>query len=336
MTRRLRRLFPIITAMLLVAPLGAWAQRQAPLRTIAVLASDGAFAQDCTTTPPSATWRAFLEGLGAFGYRHAQTVVLHCSSAGGKYQRLDALAAELVKLRPAVIVAAAAPASLAAMRATSTIPIVSVYTADPVGLGLVRSLARPGGNVTGLSALASDYVARSLQLLKELAPQVSRVGILGHRPNPTFAIYQAELEPAAKTLGLLLEFEAVDAVADIERASRRLRARGVDAFLVMHQPFTFDRREDFVTALAKHGLAAMYGSREAVEAGGLASYAVSVPAVFRRAAYFVDKILKGTKPADLPVEQPTHFEMAVNLKAANAAGLTIAPVILLRADRVIE
>lgn len=331
-----RRQFLLAMVALLAAPLRSWPQRQAPLRKIAVLTSEGALQPDCTMTPPSAVWGGFLEELSSYGYTHGQTVVLHCRSAGGKYQQLDELAAELVKLRPAVIVAAAAPASLAAKRATSTIPIVSVYTADPVGLGLVSSLARPRGNITGLSALASDYIARSLQLLKELAPQTSRVGVLGQRSNPTYEIYRAELEPAAKALELRLEFGVVDNVTDIERSLQEMRTRGVNAFLVMHQPFSYDRREDFVKAIATHKLPAMYGSKEAVELGGFASYAVSVPAVFRRSAYFVDKILKGTNPADLPVEQPINFEMAVNLRTAKTIGLKIPPTLLLRADRVIE
>lgn len=331
-----RRQYLLVMAALLATPLHAWAQSQAQLRKIAVLASEGAVQSDCTITPHSASWSAFVAGLSSFGYTHGQTVMLQCRSAVGKHQQLDALAAELVKLRPAVLVAFAAPASLAAKRATSTIPIVSVYTADPVALGLVSSLARPGGNVTGLSALASDYVAKSLQILKDLAPQTSRVGVLGQGINPTFEIYRAELEPAAKSLGLLLEFGTVDTVTEIEPTLQHLRTRGADAFLVMHQPFTFDRRENFVNAIARHKLPAMYGSKEAVEMGGLASYAVSVPAVFRRSAYFVDKILKGANPADIPVEQPINFQMAINLKTAKAIGLKVPQSVLLRADRVVE
>lgn len=336
MVRVCRRQVLVAAGGLLIAPIRAWAQRYTKLRKIAVLASDGPLASDCTVTPPSATWSALLKGLEEFGYRDGQTVVLACRSARGRYEDLDVLAAELAKLQPAVIIAAAAPASIAAKRATSAIPIVSVYTADPVGLGLVSSLARPGGNVTGISALASDYVAKSLQLLKELAPRTSCVGVLGHRPNPTFGIYWAKLEGAAKVLRLRLEFGAVDTVADIEGVAQQMRARGVDGFLVMHQPFTYDRRADFVGALAIHRLPTMFGSKEAVELGGLASYAVGVPAVFKRSAYFVDKILKGTKPADLPVEQPTSFELALNLKTAKEIGLPIPQSLLIRADRVIE
>jgi putative ABC transport system substrate-binding protein len=242
----------------------------------------------------------------------------------------------LIQLNPAVLVASSAPASLAAKRATSSISIISVYTADPVGLGLVASLARPGANVTGISALASDYAAKSLQLLKDAAPRTSRAGVLGHVANPTYAIYRRQLEPAGRVLGIALDFGPVSAPADVEAALSALQRRGADAFLVMHQPFTFEHREHIVKVVARLRLPAMYGSREAVEARGLMSYAASVADVHRRAATFVDKILKGAKPADLPVEQPTKFELVVNLKTAKALGLKIPESLLLRADEVIE
>ena len=272
---------------LLVTPSASQARSQVSLRRIAYLASEGAVSHTCTFDPPSVGFVAFLEGLHSLGYRDGQNVAIECRAAESQYERLDALAAELVQRNPAVIVAAAAPASLVAKRATSTIPIISVYTADPVGLGLVASLARPGGNVTGLSALASDYVAKSLQLLKQAAPRISRVGVLGHGANPTYAIYRRELEPAGRALGLALEFGPVSALTDIEVALSAMQRRGADAFLVMHQPFTFAHREHIVSAVARRRLPAMYGSREAVELGGFISYAVSVSDVFRRAAVFV-------------------------------------------------
>lgn len=331
-----RRRLLLAAGILLGSQRYAWSRTSVTRPRIGVLASESALKSDCTISPASPTWTAFLDGLKAYGYVHGQGVTLLCRSAEGNNQRLDALAAELIALEPAVIVAAAAPASLALKRATSTMPIVSVYTADPVRLGLVRSLARPGGNITGLSALASDYVAKSLQLLKEIAPKTTRVGVIGQRSNATFGIYRAELEAAARTLDLALEFANSEVVPDIGPAFARLRAQGANAFLVMHQPFTFDRRKDFVAAIAEHRLPAMFGSKEAVELGGLASYAVSVPAVFRRAGFFVDRILKGARPADLPVEQPIDFEMAINLKTANDLAIKVPPSILTRADRVIE
>ena len=329
-----RTFLGMIAGGLLAAPLAAQAQSQVPLRRIAFLSSEAPLSPTCN--PPNVAIRAFLEGLHSLGYRDGQNVAIECRSPEGKYERLDALAVELVQLHPAVLVAGAAPASLAAKRATSTIPIISVYTADPVGLGLVASLARPGGNVTGISALASDYVAKSLQLLKEAAPRTSRAGVLGHAANPTYAIYQRDLEPAGRALGIALEFGPIHALSDVEAALSAMKRRGADAFLVMHQPLTFVHREHIVNAVARLRLPAMYGSQEAVELGGLISYAVSVPAVFRRAAVFVDKVLRGAKPGDLPIEQPTKFELVINLKTAKALGLTIPPSLLQRADSVIE
>lgn len=295
-----------------------------------------AFLSGDATCGDSRGLRAFREGLRSLGYLEGQNVAVECRSAEGKYQRLDALAAELLRLDPAVLVAAAAPASLTAKRATSRTPIVSVYTADPVGIGLVANLARSGTNVTGISALASDYAAKSLQLLKEAAPRVSRIGILGHTANPTYALYRAELEPAGRTMGLLLDFAGVEVADEIGTALSAMQRRGVDAFLVMHQPFTFDNRTRIVELVAQHRMPAMYGSREAVELGGLMSYAASVADTFRRSAYMVDKVLRGEKPGDLPIEQPTKFELVVNLKAAKALGLTLPSLLLVRADEVIE
>jgi putative ABC transport system substrate-binding protein len=334
-------LVAVISLTLLAGPRAAQGQSHAPRRLIAYLAGDTTpLSRKCTSTGTAAgtavAERAFLEGLQSLGYRDGDNVAIECRSAAGKYERLDALAAELVQLKPAVLVAGAAPASLAAKRATSSIPIISVYTADPVALGLVASLARPGANVTGISALASDYVAKSLQLLKEVAPRTSRVGVLGHAANPTWAIYRRELESAGRTLGIVLDFEPIHALAEIETAVSAMQRRGADALLVMHQPLTFVNREQIVNSVRRHRLPTMYGSREAVELGGLLSYAVSVADVFRRAAFLVDRILHGVKPADMPVEQPTSFQLAINLKTARSLGLTIPSSLLLRADRVIE
>lgn len=329
-TTALVALLAVVSFGLLAVPRVSQGQSPAPLRRIAVLVSEA----PCTWNQPALG--ALLEGLQSLGYRDGENVAIECRSAEGKYERLDAVAAELVRLNPAVLVAGGAPASLAAKRATSSVPIVSVYTADPVGLGLVASLARPGGNVTGLSALASDYVAKSLQLLKEAAPRTSRAGVLGHAANPTYTIYRRELEPAGRALGIALDFGPVNALADVEAALSAMKRRGADAFLVMHQPFTFQHREHIVNVVARLRLPAMYGSQEAVELGGLISYAVSVPDVFRRAAFFVDRVLRGAKPADLPVEQPTTFQLTINLKTARSLGLTMPPSLLLRAGRVIE
>jgi len=332
-----RRLFRSLALVLLVAPLAAEAQGQSARHRIAYLVSDGVLSNTCVSgTPGSSSFYAFRDGLRALGYRQGQDVEFECRSAEGKYERLDALVGELVRIKPAVIVAAAVPASLAVKRATSTIPIVSIYTADPVGIGLVASLRRPGGNVTGVSALAADYAAKSLELLKEAAPRISRVGVLGDGRNPTFEIYRQQLESARRVLGLALEFTSVETVPDIEAALLTMQKRGVDAVLVMHQPFTYVHGKRIAEIAARHRVPTMSGNPEAVEGGGLMSYAVSVPEVFRHAALIVDKILKGANPADLPVEQPTRFELVINLKTAKALGLTIPPSLLLRADKVLE
>jgi putative ABC transport system substrate-binding protein len=334
-------LLAFIAIGLLAGPPGADGQSPSPPRLIAFLSGDTSpLSRKCTSTGTGTGTavgeRAFVEGLQSLGYRDGENIVLECRSAEGKYERLDAHAADLVKMKPAVFVASASPASVAAKRATSSIPIISVYTADPVSLGLVESLGRPGGNVTGISALASDYVAKSLQLLKEAAPRTSRVGVLGHGGNPTWAIYKRELEPAGRALGIALDFEPVQALGEIETALSALKRRGADALLVMHQPLIFVNRESIVTAVGKHRLPTMYGSSEAVELGGLLSYSVDVVAVYRRAAVLIDKVLKGAKPRELPVEQPTSFQLAVNLKTAKSLGLSLPPPLRLRADRVIE
>ena len=277
-----------------------------------------------------------LDGLRSLGYRDGENVTLDCRCAEGHYERLDAFAAELVKRDPAVLVASAAPASLAAKRASSTIPIVSVYTANPVELGLVSNLARPDGNITGISALASDYAAKSLQILKELAPQSARVAVLGHTANPTYSIYRRELQRAERALALELDFVGIESAAGIDRAFASIAARKVDAVLVMHQPLTYEQRNTIIRTVARLRLPAMYGSREAVEAGGLASYAANVGDTFRRAAFFVDRILRGSRTTDLPFEQPTNFELALNVKTAKALHLSIPTSLRLRADRVID
>ena len=321
---------------LLVAPLAAPAQPAGKAYRIAFLSNDPPLSTICVPDPSDVGFRGLRDGLRDLGYRDGVQIAFDCRSAEGNYDRLPALARELVQANAHVIVAAAAPASLAAKAATTTLPIVSVYTADPIGLGLVASLARPGGNVTGISALASDYAAKSLQLLKEAVPRATRIGVLGHGPNPTFAVYRRELEPAGTTLGLRLEFRAMARAADLESAVAALADSGVGAVLVMHQPLTFIHRARIVDALGRRQLPAMFGSREAVEAGGLMSYAVNVGDVFRRSAVYVDKILKGAKPANLPVEQPTKFELVISLTTAKALGLTIPPSVLALANQVIQ
>jgi putative ABC transport system substrate-binding protein len=236
-----------------------------------------------------------------------------------------------------VLVATAAPASLAAKRATTTVPIVSVYTLDPVALGLVASLARPGGNVTGLSTLSLEYAGKMLELLGHVVPNISQVAVLGDPANPSYAIYWRQLDASARKLRLVLVPADVRRPEELDSVFTRIGSGPVAlGLLVMHQPFTFNHRNRIVGLAAKHRLPAVYGSREAADDGGLIAFGPSMPAIFRRAAVFVDKILKGAKPADLPVEQPTKFELVINLKTAKTLGLTIPPTVLARADEVIR
>jgi putative ABC transport system substrate-binding protein len=280
---------------------------------------------------------AFKKGLRELGWVEGTNLALEVRSGDGDPGRLRALAAELVRLPVDILVASAASASVAAKEATTTVPIVSVYTADPVELGLVASLARPGGNITGLSALSLGYVGKMLELLRSVVPNATGVAVLGDAANPTHAIYWRQLDVAARTLRLALVRADVRRPEELDAALARIAAgREAQGLLVMHQPLTFVHRKRIVKLAGEHRLPAVYGSREAAEDGGLMAFGPSLPAIFRRAATFVDKILKGAKPADLPIEQPTEFELIVNLRAAKALGLTIPPALLARAQVVIE
>jgi putative ABC transport system substrate-binding protein len=213
---------------------------------------------------------------------------------------------------------------------------VSVYTLDPVALGLVASLARPGGNVTGLSTLSLEYAGKMLELLGHAVPNVSRVAVLGDPSNPSHSIYWRQLDAVARLQRLALVRADVRRPEELDSAFARLGAgQAAQGLLVMHQPLTFVHRAQIVKLAARHRLPAVYGSREAVDDGGLIAFGPSLPAIFRRAATFVDRILKGARPAELPIERPTTFELIVNAKAAKAIGLTIPPVVLARADQVI-
>ena len=257
-------------------------------------------------------------------------------NAEGNNDRLAALAEELVRLRVHVILAINTPAALAAKNATRTIPIVITRVADPVKSGLVPSLSRPGGNLTGVTFIPNELGAKQLQLLKEILPQLSRVVALWNADNPGAAIQIREMEPSASRLGielLRLPVRAPSEFVAVFEAAARGRAEAVfindDAFMTRH-------RGQILELAAKHSLPVLTLYKDFVEAGGLIAYGASPPAIYRRSAVYVDKILKGTKPADLPIEQPTKFELVVNLKTAKALGLTIPASLLLRADQIIE
>ena len=286
---------------------------------------------------PLAYHDEFRRGLRELGYEEGRNIVVEYRFAEGKFDRLDQLAAELVRLNVDVIVSVVTQASVAAKHATSTIPIVIVSVADPVGAGLVASLARPGANVTGTSAMTSEVIGKSLALLKQTVPIVSPVAVLW---NPNNVTYQGQIlretEMAAGKLGVELQTFGVRAPDDFDRTFAAITGARAAALLVLPDPL-FSAYTARIAELAdKSRLPAMYGLKEDVIAGGLLAYGPKYPDLYRRAASYVDKILKGAKPADLPVEQPTKFEFAINLKTAKALGLTIPPGILAIADEVIE
>jgi putative tryptophan/tyrosine transport system substrate-binding protein len=279
---------------------------------------------------------AFRQGLRDLGYVEGKDIVIEYRTAEGKLERLPALAAELVRLKVDVIVTRGPPPTRSAKEATSTIPIVMGSDIDPVGNGFVASLARPGGNITGLSALSPELSGKQLELLKEIIPKLSRVAVLGTSTIPGSAQMLRETEAAAGVFGVHLQYLDVQKPKEIETAFRAASKGRADAVLVLPNPLTLSQRTQVVDLAVKSRLPVMYPQSEYVEDGGLMTYGPSINDLFRRAATYVDKILKGAKPADLPVEQPTKFEFIINLKAAKQIGLTIPPNVLARADQVIK
>jgi putative tryptophan/tyrosine transport system substrate-binding protein len=277
----------------------------------------------------------FREGMRSLGWIEGSTISIEDRFADGNAARLSAQAAEFVAAKVDVIVAIDSVPAGAARQATSAIPIV-MTSGDPVGLGLVASLARPGGNVTGLSGMSPDLVAKQLQTLKEAVPGVSKIGVLLRQDSPIHAQLMTELERAAPNLGVSLLPVVVGADRDLSRLFDEMTAAAADAYFVLNEPRTDAMRGDIAALALRHRLPGAAQTRRYVDPGLLVSYGVDLSALHRRLAIFVDKILKGAKPADLPVEQPTTFELVVNLKTATALGLTIPYQILARADEVIE
>lgn len=279
----------------------------------------------------------FVEGMRALGYIEAQNFVLDPLYAEGDVKRLPGLAQELIQRKPDVLLVATTPANIAAKAATSTIPIVMVLIADPIGAGVVSNLARPEGNITGITNIVAELAGKRLEILKEIVSTASRIGVFIN-PNSQNAPFQMRsAEAAASGLGVELRPVAeVRSPADLEKAFEaavRARAAGV---IRMIDPLVFMLRKKTAEFAVKHRLPVIYPSREDVEDGGLVAYGTSIPEQFRQAANFVDKILKGRKPTELPVEQPTKFELVINLKAAKQIGLTMPPNVLARAARVIR
>jgi putative tryptophan/tyrosine transport system substrate-binding protein len=279
-------------------------------------------------------FEAFKKGLREVGYVEGQNIGIEVRSAEGKRDRLPTVASELVRLKVDVILTSTTPAIQAAKQATTTIPIVAIST-DPVGSGLVASLARPGGNITGLSLLGPEINGKQLELLKETLPKVKRVAFVGNPASVAFALRFKEVEIAGQELGLQTQSVEVRSPNELERALESATREQAGALIVPSSISNAYRRQ-IVDFAAKNQLPAIYDESESVEAGGLMSYGANLPDLFRRAATYVDKILKGRKPSDLPVEQPTKFELIINLKAAKQIGLTIPPNVLARADKVIR
>ena len=291
------------------------------------------------TTPIAANLariEAFREGLRELGYIEGKNIVLELRTAEGKADRLPALAAELVRLKVDVIVTGGPAGTRIAKKATSTIPVVMTFDNDPVGSGFAASLARPGGNITGLSVMAPEISGKQLEFLKEIVPKLSRLTVVGSSAEPGYAQTLKEAELVAGTLKVQLHYLDVTAPKDIEDAFAEMRKGHADAFLVLSSPILIAERKQLVDLAIRSRLPAIYYRREYVEAGGLMSYGVNFSELNRRAASYVDKILKGAKPGDLPIEQPTKFELVINLKTAKQIGLTIPPNVLARADKVIK
>jgi putative ABC transport system substrate-binding protein len=279
---------------------------------------------------------ALRQGLHDLGYVEGQNIALEPRYAGGNSEALPDLAADLVRLKVDVIVLAAPQAIRAAKQATNTIPIIMAAVADPLESEFVASLARPGGNITGVSALAVGYSAKWLELLKEAAPRISRVAVLANPTNPSNAGYRRETQAAGRVLGVTLQFLEVRDPGDFEGAFAAMARGRAGGLIVLPDALTLVHRTRIVELAAKGRLPAMYGLREFVEVGGLMAYGSSLRDIFRRAARYVDKILKGAKPGDLPVEQTARFELVINLKTAKALHLSIPQSILIRADQVIQ
>jgi putative ABC transport system substrate-binding protein len=314
-----------LCSLLLALCSGAGAQQQNKIPRIGFLSVSSVLVPD------------FLEGLRDVGYVDRKNIVIEWRYAEGKVERLPGLAAELVNLKVDVVVTRGTAAASAAKQATQTIPIVmAVMGGDPVKLGLVSSFSRPGGNVTGLTLQAPELSGKRLELLKEVAPKTASVAVIWNGTSPQGAGFLQETKAAAQSLGLPLQFVEVRDPADLDRAFMAVTSARAGALLTLADGMLLSNRARIIEFAARSRLPAMFPEREFAEAGGLVGYGPDIAWNFRRAAWYVDKILKGAKPADLPIEQPTKFELVINLKTAKQIGLTIPPNVLARADRVIR
>jgi ABC-type uncharacterized transport system substrate-binding protein len=325
-----RRTFLVTVAGGLIAvPLAAEAQQAGKVARVGVLMP---IPQSSLLTQSLA---AFRQGLRELGYVEGHTVLIEERWAGARSEALDELAAGLEQLKVDVIVVLGTQAALAVKKVTSVIPTV-MFVGDPLESGLVSSLRRPGGNLTGFVVLNLETAGKRLELLKEAVPGLSRVAVLANPSNPAAVATVRIMQAPARALGIALQSVKVTSGQDFESAFATIRRSHADAVYVIEEPVNMNELGRIVEFTAKNRLPAMYGYREAADAGGLMSYATSWPNLFYRAASYVDKILKGANPGDLPIEQPTKFELVINLKTAKALGLTIPPSLLQRADQVIE
>ncbi len=324
---------PVLSILFVVVLLavGAIAEAQQPAKITRI-----GYLDAVSLSVNAARVEAFRQSLRKLGYVEGKNIFIEWRSADGKLDRLPALAAELVHLKVDIIVTGGRSATRAAKEATSTIPIVMTQDSDPVANGFVASLARPGGNITGLSTLAPELSGKQLELMKEIIPKLSRVAVFGSSTSPGNAQSLREVELAARAFKVQLQYLDVLDPKDIETAFRAASNGRADGVLVLNSPVFASRQTQVVDLAVKSRLPAIYWRSDFVEAGGLMSYGTSQNDLDRRAATYVDKILKGTKPADLPVEQPTKFELVINLKTAKQIGVTIPQKVLARADKVIK
>jgi putative tryptophan/tyrosine transport system substrate-binding protein len=317
-----------ISATLILTPVYlAYAQKQATIPRIGVL---------LLGAPPNANLDAFIHGLQELGYIEGKNIFVEYRFAEGKADRLPELAMELVRLKVAAIFTTGTPAIFALKRATNTVPIVFFSTSDPIGTGVVASLARPGGNITGITVLASDLWPKRLELLKEIVPKLSRVAMVWNRGNAGMALEAKATQEVAGPLGVTLQDRGVKDPNELDTVLALMIKDRPDGFLALMDPVLNSYQKRILDFLAQNRLPAIFENKTWVEAGGLISYGANYAEAHRRAAALMDKVLKGTKPADLPVEQPTRFELVINLKTAKQIALTIPQSVLYRADRVIK
>ena len=324
------RLVPVVAVLLIVAPVAAKVQQAATAARIGWLSNSG------PTGSGGRYLDAFRRGLHDLGYVEGRNIAIQLRWADGQAERLPALAADLVRADVKVIVTLEPPSTRAAAAATRTIPIVARFSDDPVETHLAASLARPGGNVTGVTSISGELHGKRLELLKEMLPAITRVGVLMDPRNPGSRVGLAETQSAARRLGLDVQVFEVETIAGLDRAVQLAREHRVHALVALRNPLFVRNLERLVNLTNESRLATVYDERGFAAAGGLMTFGASLDDLSRRAAGYVDKILKGAKPAELPIEQPTKFELVINSKTAKALSLTIPPSLLLRADQIIQ